>query len=76
VKTRVHRDIVYAYDFNFARFWTQPEAAAYLQVSERYLRYSTCPKVLLPGNGEADRRYEPTVVKEWAVSRAVSRRFR
>jgi hypothetical protein len=31
--------------------WTQRQAAAYLGVSQRYLRDSSCPKLLLPGNG-------------------------
>jgi len=66
------------FDFNPGRLWTQPEAAAYLQVSDRYLRDSSCPKVLLPGKGETDRpliRYEPSVVKEWATSHMRERRF-
>jgi hypothetical protein len=47
-------------------------------VSERYLRDSTCPKVLLPGKGETDRplvRYERAVVKEWYSSHVRERRF-
>lgn len=78
MKPRLHRDVAPVYDFSFARLWTQPEAAAYLQVSERYLRYSTCPKVTLPGTGETDRpliRYEPAVVREWALSHLKERRF-
>jgi hypothetical protein len=39
--------------FPFYRFWTQREAAAYPQVSERYLRASTCPNQLLRGTGTA-----------------------
>jgi hypothetical protein len=77
VTPRLHRDVA-EFTFSFDRLWTQPEAAAYLQVSERYLRDSTCPKVLLPGKGETDRplvRYEPAVVKEWYSSHVRERRF-
>lgn len=48
--------------------WTQKEAAAYLAVSPRYLRDSSCPKILLPGTGAAGRpivRYDPNAVREW-----------
>lgn len=50
------------------RLWTQPEAAAYLGVSARYLRESGCPKVLLPGNGPKGQpivRYRPADVDAW-----------
>lgn len=52
--------------------WTQQDAAAHLRVSVRYLRASTCPKVLLPGNGRSRRqlvRYDPAQVRQWAESR-------
>jgi hypothetical protein len=52
--------------------WTQKQAAGYLQVSVRYLRESSCPKVLLPGNGERGKplvRYEPITVREWWQAR-------
>lgn len=34
------------------RLVTQREAAQFLAVSARYLRESSCPKVLLPGHGK------------------------
>lgn len=51
------------------RLWTQEEAAQFLSVSPRYIRESTCPKVLLPGNGERGQslvRYDPAEVRAWA----------
>lgn len=56
--------------------WTQREAAAYLRVSARFLRDSSCPKVLLPGNGKrgyAVIRYDPKEVRAWADQRRTSR---
>jgi hypothetical protein len=53
------------------RFWTQRQAAEFLHVSTRWLRASSCPKVLLPGHGEKSKpmlRYEPTAVRTWALS--------
>lgn len=53
------------------RLWTQPEAAAFLGVTTRYLRDSTCPKLLLPGNGAKGQplvRYDPDDVRAWARS--------
>jgi hypothetical protein len=53
------------------RLWTQPEAAAYLGVSARYLRESGCPKVLLPGNGPKGQplvRYRPADVEAWLTA--------
>jgi hypothetical protein len=53
------------------RLWTQPEAAAYLGVTPRYLRDSSCPKMLLPGNGAKHQpmvRYDPAEVRTWARS--------
>ena len=50
------------------RLWTVREAAAYLSVSERYLRESSCPRVLLPGNGPRGVqlvRYDPAEVNAW-----------
>jgi hypothetical protein len=51
------------------RYWTQPEAAAYLCVSAAYLRESTCPKVLLPPVRGTKRlvRYCPADVEAWAL---------
>jgi hypothetical protein len=50
--------------------WTQKQAAMYLNVCSRYLRDSSCPKVLLPGNGEKQKesviRYKPEAVMRWA----------
>ncbi len=50
------------------RLWTVEMTAAYLHVSERYLRESSCPRVLLPGNGTAGTplvRFDPAEVKDW-----------
>ena len=47
---------------------SQREAAAFLGVSQSYLRASSCPKVLLPGNGPKDRplvRYRLSEVAAW-----------
>lgn len=49
--------------------WTQREAAAFLGVTPRYLRDSSCPKILLPGNGKKRQplvRYDPAAVRGWA----------
>jgi ribosomal protein S12 len=51
------------------RLVSQREAAAFLGVSQSYLRASSCPKVLLPGNGPKDRplvRYRLSDVATWA----------
>lgn len=51
------------------RLLTQREAATFLGVSARYLRDSSCPKILLPGNGEKGQplvRYDPSQVRTWA----------
>lgn len=51
------------------KLWNQEEAAAYLSVSPRYLRDSSCPKVCLPGNGRQRQslvRYKPEQVIAWA----------
>ena len=48
---------------------SQKEAAAFLHVSQTYLRASSCPKVLLPGNGPKDRplvRYRLSEVATWS----------
>lgn len=53
--------------------WTQTEAAAFLCVTARYLRDSSCPKILLPGNGKKGQplvRYDPEEVRAWARARA------
>jgi predicted DNA-binding transcriptional regulator AlpA len=50
----------------------QKEAAALLGVSVAWLRASSCPKVLLPGNGPKGReivRYDPADLRAWAESR-------
>lgn len=55
--------------------WTQQEAAEHLRVSARYLRASSCPKVLLPGNGRTKKplvRYDPAQVRRWWEARRVS----
>lgn len=52
--------------------WTQKQTAAYLNVCERYLRDSSCPKVLLPGNGKKQKesviRYAPEAVLRWTAN--------
>lgn len=58
--------------------WTQREAAAALRVSARYLRESSCPRVLLPGNGKKGHplvRYDPTEVAAWAEQWHTQRRL-
>jgi hypothetical protein len=53
------------------RLWTQREAAAFLGVTPRYLRDSTCPKILLPGNGKKGQpvvRYDSKQVREWVAA--------
>jgi hypothetical protein len=58
----------FAAELSDDRLWNQREAAQYLAVSARYLRESTCPKVLLPGNGAKGQplgRYDPADVKAW-----------
>lgn len=48
--------------------WTIEQAAAYLEVSPRYLRDTDCPRVRLPGHGvrrQAVIRYIPSVVRAW-----------
>ena len=52
---------------------TQREAADLLRVSVSYLRASSCPKHLLPGNGPRGRpivRYLRDELLDWATSRA------
>lgn len=59
------------------RLWTQHEAAYYLGVSVRYLRESSCPKVLLPGAGKRGQplvRYEPAAVMAWKDAWSTSKR--
>ena len=57
------------------RLWNAREAATYLGVSPRYLRESSCPKLLLDGGGSRGRsvvRYVPDDVKTWALQRRVA----
>ncbi len=54
-------------------YLTQKQAAAVLQVSVSYLRASSCPKVLLPGNGKRGKplvRYRQLDLLAWANSRS------
>jgi hypothetical protein len=54
------------------RYLTQKQAAEVLQVSVSYLRASSCPKVLLPGNGRRGKplvRYRVSDLVSWADSR-------
>jgi hypothetical protein len=70
--------IVVPAELRFDRLWTQREAAAYLGVSERYLRASSCPKKLLPGTGKKGKplvRYDPAEVIAWVQYQSVNRRF-
>jgi hypothetical protein len=60
------------------RLWTQREAAEFLSVSERYLRASSVPKLLLPGTGPRGKplvRYCPSDVIEWSRAYRTHRRF-
>src|SRR5713101_5563145 len=54
------------------RLLTQKEAAALLNVSPGYLRESSCPKILLEGNGSRGKplvRYLRSDVLDWALAR-------
>jgi hypothetical protein len=54
---------------------TQKEAARVLRVSVSYLRASSCPKHLLPGNGPHGRplvRYLRDEVLAWSMARALA----
>jgi hypothetical protein len=56
--------------------WSQREAAYFLGVSTRYLRESSCPKVLLPGTGAKHQplvRYEPAAVQQWYLQWSTNR---
>jgi predicted DNA-binding transcriptional regulator AlpA len=61
------------------RLWTPKEAAAYLGMSERWLRASSVPKVILPGRrslGKRPRltvRYLPSQVRAWVERQLTSR---
>jgi hypothetical protein len=58
--------------------WTQKEAAAHLRVSPRYLRSSSVPKVLLPGNGASRKplvRYSPLAIQAWSEAHAAADRY-
>jgi hypothetical protein len=57
-----------------APIMTQKEAAGFLRVSVAYLRASSCPKLLLQGNGPRGRatvRYSREDVLAWATRRRV-----
>ena len=59
------------------RLWTQKDAADFCHVSPRYLRASSCPKLLLPSTGRAGKplvRYNSTAVREWAAAYRSDRR--
>lgn len=54
--------------------WTQRQAAEFLNVTTRYLRDSSCPRVALPSNvvgGKPRLRYDPAAVRAWAGLRDV-----
>lgn len=54
---------------------TQKEAAKLLRVSVAYLRASSCPKHLLPGNGAQGKplvRYRRADVIAWSLSRTLA----
>lgn len=58
---------------------TQREAARLLRVSVSYLRASSCPKHLLPGNGPRGKplvRYLRDEVLAWASTRSLSQHLR
>lgn len=51
---------------------TQKEAAQMLKVSTSWLRASSCPKRLLPGNGPTGKplvRYHPQEIEAWSKQR-------
>ena len=53
----------------------QPDAAAYLGVSTRWLRKSSCPKVLLPSNhvgGKPLVRYRQSDLDRWIEQRKLT----
>lgn len=55
---------------------TQKEAASLLRVSVSYLRASSCPKHLLPGNGRRGKelvRYRRDEVLAWGSARTLAR---
>src|SRR5438067_300091 len=61
--------------------WSAHEAAAFLRMSERWLRNSTVPKIRLPGKTGSPRavRYDPEEVRAWAkqhLTHSVDRRRR
>jgi hypothetical protein len=61
-----------------SRLWTQKETASYLGVSVRYVRASSVPRLLLPGNGSSGKplvRYDSVAVIAWAVAHRANRRF-
>jgi hypothetical protein len=58
--------------------WTQKEAAAFLNVSPRYVLDSSVPKLLLPGTGSKGKqlvRYDPEAVRTWLRQHMTHRRF-
>jgi hypothetical protein len=58
---------------------TQREAATLLRVSVSYLRASSCPKHLLPGNGPRGRplvRYLRDEVLAWATARSLAQHLK
>ena len=58
---------------------TQREAASVLRVSVSYLRASSCPKHLLPGNGKRGRplvRYRRDELLSWGAARTLAPRIR
>lgn len=58
---------------------TQREAARLLRVSVSYLRESSCPKHLLPGNGPRGRplvRYLRDEVLAWASARSLAQHLK
>jgi hypothetical protein len=58
---------------------TQRQAARLLKVSVAYLRASSCPKHLLPGNGRCGKplvRYLRSQVLEWGLRRVLAPTFR
>lgn len=61
------------------QLWTQAEAAQYLRVSTRWLRDSSVPTILLPGNGPRGRRtlrYDAQSVVAWARGHSSYRKYK
>jgi hypothetical protein len=74
----MHTDLWPAGDTGTQHLLTQQEAAGMLRVSTRYLRASSVPKVLLPGNGTSRKplvRYDPLAIRAWWERNSATNRY-